>query len=210
MLAVRKLVVWTAVIVVVAFATGPVSAGTYFNGTAYNGWEGSTDFDNGVGLSGHVNWIVYGVGGFPSEYTGYTPTPGELTYVYQVVSSGEADISSYTVLLLNGYGDHPGAFGDGVVSPIGQYSIADGQAYWPFSINGISQGSNSQLLAFSAPTVPENTTSWVINNGDFAGSEPVPGPSATPIPEPATFTLALVGAGLLGGMATAGRWRRRR
>ena len=63
-------------------------------GPSAGAWTATTAFDNGVGLSGTVDWAVFGPGDFP--YAGYAPPAGELVYAFQIFSTGTDAIHSLT------------------------------------------------------------------------------------------------------------------
>jgi hypothetical protein len=67
-------------------------------------------------LGGYVEWVVYAAGSFPSTYSGYTPTAGELVYAYQMFNTGDAPISQYMVYLNNDAADNHGSFNTGVAA----------------------------------------------------------------------------------------------
>ena len=158
------------------------------NGPAAGAWTGSTAFDSGVGLSGYVDWAVFGPGDFP--YAGYTPDPGELVYSFQVFSEGTDDVHSLTLNDPNSEMNDVGSFND--LAGEAPISVALGtQAEWNFS--GIAAGSNSIGLAFSSTKTPDSLFGIVTNGGSFAITIPLPVPSSNDIPEPAS--LALLGVG---------------
>ena len=77
----------------------PASASLLDTGTPYQEgtkiWCGTTVFpeDYDPVLGGYVEWAVYESGHFPGTFSGYTPTPGQFAYVYQVFSTGSAPIT---------------------------------------------------------------------------------------------------------------------
>lgn len=160
-------------------------ANAYNDGTA---WTGTTAFSNGAGVSGTIDWTVFGPGDFP--YAGYTPTAGELTYAFQVYSTGSAAIHSLTLDDPNGAADNIGSFAD-LAGEAPTSSALGTQAEWNFA--GLDAGENSIGLAFSSIKVPTNLFGVVVNGGSFAVAIPLPSPSNVDIPEPAS--LALLGIG---------------
>src|SRR4051794_25081179 len=112
----RKL---SKVLILWAFAltSTPVLAGVLATDvSSYLGiWHGSTPFqgfdtsNNPTGLSGHIDWAVYGPGTFPGAFGGYAPTPFEFVYAYQVFTTGTAPTSSLTIDLQN-LADNIGSF----------------------------------------------------------------------------------------------------
>jgi hypothetical protein len=82
-------------------ATDPAA---YVDGTS-RVWHGSTPMDsgmvvNGVELQAAVDWCVYAPGAF--HLNGYTPTPGEFVYAYQVDITGTSVVKLFTVAMLDG------------------------------------------------------------------------------------------------------------
>jgi hypothetical protein len=198
---------------VIGLLAAPVYAGLIDVGTAYNDgartWKSTipTYFQSAANpdLSGYVEWIVYGPGAFP--FTGFTPAADELTYVYQVFSTGSDHVSSYTVPLYNAVdtGIGIGAFSDpanGVtgVAPSAMQLLALDSAHWQFA--GINQGDNSEALVFCSPNKPDDYYSILVDGGATAvAGPPLPSPSSTPIPEPAVLASLLI-AFAIGATAT--------
>jgi hypothetical protein len=177
---------------------------------AAGAWTGSTAFTNAFDLTGYVDWAVFGPGDFPAGFVGYLPTGGELTYVYQVFSTGAEAVSEFDVAL-NGPADNIGSLSDalGDVGPTAQSFIPSGEpggtAAWEFN-QGINTGENSFILVFSSPNTPENFVGLTIDGGSSSLVIPVPTPGPNPIPEPSTLVLAGFGLASLLLM----RLRRRR
>lgn len=168
--------------------SGHASAFNDGNGPSGGAWTATTPFDNGTGLSGTVEWSVFGPGSFP--FAGYTPTAGELAYSFQIYSTGISAIHSLTLNDPNGAADNIGSFAD--LAGTAPTSAALGtQAQWNFA--GLNAGDNSIGLAFSSIRTPASLFGVVVNGGTFAVAIPLPVPGANDIPEPAS--LALVGAG---------------
>lgn len=150
-------------------------------------WTSSTPFDNGAGLSGFVDWAVFGPGDFP--FAGYSPTAGELTYAYQVFSTGADAIHAFTLNLGNP-ANNIGSFGDlGGEAP--SSATLGAQAVWNFA--GLDIGENSSGLAFSSLNVPESFFGILINGGTTSVAFPLPVPSPNDIPEPASLALMAIG-----------------
>jgi PEP-CTERM motif len=167
---------------------GHASAFNDGNGPSAGAWTATTAFDNGVGLSGTIDWTVFAPGAFP--YAGYSPTAGEMTYAFQVFSTGAAAIHSLTLNDALGAADNIGVFAD--LAGEAPSSVALGtQAEWNFA--GLDAGENSIGLAFSSIKTPASLFGVVVNGGSFAVAIPLPVPGANDIPEPAS--LALLGVG---------------
>lgn len=166
-------------------------------------WTGSTSFSNPFDLTGYVDWAVFGPGDFPAAFAGlgYTPTSGELTYLYQVFSTGTEAVSELDVAL-NGPADNIGSFAlnPGDVSPTAQQfipaGVPGGTAAWEFN-TGVDTGENSYILIFSSPNVPENYLGLTIDSGSSALVVPLPTPSGNPLPEPASVVLVACGLACL-------------
>jgi hypothetical protein len=212
-----------AVLAILAFLAGPASASLISEGTPYDDgsnppWVGTTFFDfdgslphEGDDLEGYVEWIVYGPGDFPAGFAGYVPTPGELTYAYQVFVTGSAahPVSSLDVVIFPGNpANNIGSFsGLSVVgdAPSANQFVPAG-ANWDFA--GIPTGGSSQGLAFSSPNVPTDLFGSLIDGGQTAVAIPLPTPSDVPIPEPSSVALALFGSVGLVAFRFARRRRR--
>ncbi len=182
----------------VTFLAAPAFASLLDNGTPYGSWSGSTPFSS-VGvygtLIGHIDWVVFGPEGFP--FDNYSPTSGELSYVYQVYSTGTEHISTYYIPI-DEPADNFGSFSDvpkGVSGDVPTY-IDPAMPWWDF--DGIGPGDNSEGLAYSTARVPKVWYSIILNGGMVAIGEPIPAPSSTPIPEPTTLWSLMIALGLLG------------
>jgi hypothetical protein len=166
------------------------------NGPSGGAWTGSTAFNNGQGLSGYVDWAVFGPGSFP--YAGYTPTAGELAYSYQVFSTGSLATTSFSASLDN-VADSIGTFNDllgDVPTNMLLIPAQFGSATWSFA--GIPISGNSMGLVFSSIKVPKNLFGSTIDGGTGAIVIPLPSPDVTDVPEPATMSLlALAGLAML-------------
>ena len=193
---------------VVVISGGPALAGMLdgHSGAFSDGsttWTGQTLFDNGTGLSGYVDWAVFAPGVFP--YAGYTPTPGEMVYAYQVFNTGADALTLFTVPLSNP-ADNIGVFAD--LSGDAQTAMLllpspSGKAEWQFA--GILSPGNSIGLAFSSLYLPEETFATAVDGGAFSVIVPIPSPSSVILPEPITVSLLAAGATVL-----VGRRRNRR
>ena len=183
------------------------NSAVYVDGLS-NTWRGSTSFSqtevSGT-LAGFVDWAVYAPGDFPA-FSGYTPTPGEFVYAYQLYvldNLGETNVAatSMFITLLDGHpADNIGSF-TGTVSfgsitgvSVGFNAIvADDSAQWYFVPSPIAPGSNSVGLAFSSPNPPIIDEGSVLDGGIVSTVFPLPTSGAVPIPEPGTLTLGALG-----------------
>jgi hypothetical protein len=183
----------------VAFA-GPLAT----DPNAYNAWCGSTVMQSANGsLKVPVDYCVYGPGQFSYPGLGYTPTPGEFVYAYQMFVEGPTDVITFSVALdMGGSGDNEGSWeiNDGDVAPDSSGLDEGIEVYWQWN-SGLLTGEKSYGLAFSSLYAPTWGNGGVFNSGSGASGD-VPVPSDV-IPEPATLGLLLVG-GIAGG------WRRNR
>jgi hypothetical protein len=207
----KKAIAIVGLFAIVSLVAASASAGLLNTGTPYfdgaETWSGTTSVVDPV-VGGSIDWTVYGPGQFP--FSGFAPTPGDFTYVYQFHNTGAAAISLYSVAIENSI-DDIGTFvdtGNGVTGDQPYDAITDappgGDAYWEF--NGIVQGDSSCGLIYSSPYAPLDYYSIFINHGEYRIAEPVPSPSANVIPEPAT--LWLLASGMVAMMAAC--WFRRR
>jgi hypothetical protein len=186
----------------------PVSAGLIDTGTHYGSWSGTTAFTGVTNplLKGTIDWVVFGPGDFP--FSGYSPTVGELTYAYQIHCTGDDAISTEIVPFPSANtADNVGAFSDSLHGVTGDAPTVMGldpadSVYWLFS--DIEKGKSSEGLVYSSPNVPQAWYSIIINGGTVAIADPIPAPSSTPIPEPASVWL------LVSGLVALSVWRLRR
>lgn len=175
------------------------------DGNAYNDgfttWTGSASIASD-GLVVTVDYCVYAPGAFPyagAGYDGWTPTPGEMVYAYQVDSTGTLALAEMSVLLDNPAGNI-GAFDLGDAGVLPSSKTINGSANWHWSPALLSDHSSG--LVYSSVKKPMWGVATVID-GEFGwGFVPSPGPDD--IPEPATMTLLA-----LGGVAAA-VWRKKR
>jgi hypothetical protein len=207
MIGLRKAALCMVLFAVVGFYAAPACAGLLSTGTPYGTWSGSTNFvgiDN-PDLSGHIDWVVFGPGDYPfsdEDLPLFTPTSGELTYVYQVFCEGTDAISlSLHPWATPNTADNVGAFVDTPNGVTGDPAtdmglIPEDSVYWVFA--GIEPGNNSEGLVYCSPNVPQNWYSVIINGGTVAIVDPIPVPSSTPIPEPAVLWSLIVALGTFG------------
>jgi hypothetical protein len=173
----------------------------YYDGTT---WCGTTVVSSD-GLDANMDYCVYGPGQFSYPGLGYTPTPGEFVYAYQVFVTGEIEVITFFVGLDVG----------NQANNIGTWSMSGGMepdtleisgtppdtAFWQWDDPTMQPGSKSVGLAFSSVNAPEWYAGAVANGGDAVVGD-LPSPSDV-IPEPGTVALLLAGA-------IAGGWRRNR
>ncbi len=169
-------------------SAAPTSQAGILNGFAPNfgGWTGTVPFNNGVGLSGTIDYAVLTAAQFNANFGGLGYVPGDaLVYTYQVEVAGSLGVSAEIV---------------GIVNPantIGTFDIGDQDASsasftpnarWLFSPE-IPTGMTSWGLAFSSPNTPIIGASVTVDGGTqaFVVGVPTPGPDA--IPEPASLAL---------------------
>lgn len=159
---------------------------------AFDGVSGTVPFDNGVGLSGTIDYAVFTADEFNDNFAGLGYVPGgPLVYTYQVYVTGGLSVSAEIIGVSN------------PANTIGTFDIGDQNALsasftpnarWLFSPE-IPTGMSSWGLAFSSPNLPIVGASLTVNGGTnaFVAGLPTPGPVA--IPEPSSWIL--VASGLL-------------
>jgi hypothetical protein len=181
-----------------AYGSLETSGTAYFDGVTT--WRGSTSFEapGNSNLKGTVYWAVFGPGDFPftpDETVPYEPTPGELTYVYQIFNLGTDNITLFKTLMDN-EADNIGWFSDldndvTGISP-SSLELVPISAVWHFISPAIDQNGSSVGLIFSSTNTPMLSTSLIADGGTTAEAE-VPIPSANLIPEPASMLVWLLG-----------------
>jgi hypothetical protein len=167
------------------------------HGAAFGGVTGSVPFNNGVGLSGNIDYAVFTAAAFNANFGGLGYVPGgPLVYTYQVEVTGTAGVSAEII---------------GVGNPantIGTFDIGDQDASsasftpnarWLFSPE-IPTGMSSWGLAFSSSYLPIVGASLTIDGGTQALVAGVPTPGPVIIPEPASLLL-LAGSVVVYGMS---------
>ncbi len=170
---------------------GHASAFNDGNGPGVGGaWTSTTAFTNGSDLSGTVDWAVFAPGAF--SFAGYSPTAGEMTYAFQIFSTGADAISSLSINDTSGTANNIGSFSD-LAGEVPTSAALGIQAVWNFA--GLNAGENSNGLAFSSIRLPVELFGLVVNGGSFAAAIPLPVPGPVDFPEPAS--LALLAAGSL-------------
>lgn len=194
-----KKIITAVVALLVAIGLFAGAASAAFDQTGiYGTWSGTSYFDNGEGLFGRVEWIVYGPDGFP--YAGYSDDPSELTYVYQVFNGADSlPISEFLIPTSNPV-DNIGSFSDAGITGYSPVSVGL-PPDWYFSEepgSAIPAGGNSEGLVYSSANVPELYYGISVDGGTIAVSPKLPGPSSTSIPEPATWCSLMLAFGGLG------------
>lgn len=148
---------------------------------------GSVAFNNGVGLSGTIDYAVFTANSFNANFGGLGYVPGDsLVYTYQVFVNGSLGVSAEVV---------------GVTNPantIGTFNIGDQDASsasftpttarWLFSPE-IPTGMSSYGLAFSSPRRPIVGGSLTVDGGTTAFVLGVPTPGTIDVPEPTSLLL---------------------
>jgi hypothetical protein len=176
-----------------SFSLSSVSQAGILNGhgAAFSGVTGSVPFNNGVGLSGTIDYAVFSAGDFNANFGGLGYVPGAaLVYTYQVNVLGNLGVSAEIIGISN------------PANTIGTFDIGDQNASsasftpnarWLFSPE-IPTGMTSWGLAFSSPQLPIVGASLTIDGGTQALVAGVPTPGPISIPEPATLALGVCGA----------------
>ncbi len=161
------------------------------HGAAFGGVTGTVPFNNGVGLSGSIDYAVFTAADFNANFAGLGYVPGDaLVYTYQVSVVGNLAATSEIVGVSN------------PANTIGTFDIGDvdassasftPNARWLFA-PAIPTGMTSWGLAFSSLHLPIVGASLTIDGGTQALVAGVPTPGPVPLPEPAS--LLLVASGL--------------
>lgn len=190
-----------------AFTAVPVFAGLLNgHGSSIVGFTGTTSFSDVSGpdvLSGTVDYAVFAPGDFP--FGGYTPTPGQLTYAYQIIMNDpdnteslselavflNGDANNLSIFLLEAGDVPPSSFSFSTLLPT---ATAGDTANWFFESPGLDSGDMSYGLVYSSPNIPEYFAGNVVNGGLAALVIPLPVPSPIAIPEPSTVTMLGLGA----------------
>jgi hypothetical protein len=157
---------------------------------ALAGATGSVPFNNGVGLSGTIDFSVFTAAAFNSNFAGLGYVPGApFVYTYQVIVGGTLGVSAEIIGITNA-ANTIGTFDIGGVDA--SSAAFTPNARWLFSPE-IPGGSSSYGLAFSSPQLPIVGGSLTVDGGTtaFAAGVPTPGPS---VPEPGSLLLLASGA----------------
>jgi hypothetical protein len=168
-------------------------------------YTGSAPFNNGLGLSGSVDYAVFTANAFNSNFGGLGYVPGDvLVYAYQLNVTGTLNASAELVGIVNP-ANTIGSFNIGGVAPSSASFTPN--ARWNFA-GGIPSGSTSYGLAFSSPNLPIFGTSLTFDGGTPAAGTLLPTPGPIPaIPEPASIGLLLAGISLT-CLSRRTRWRK--
>jgi hypothetical protein len=194
------------VILAIGLLASSASAGLLGTGLSfYDGtktWEGTSHYANAYGLSGDFDWAVFTANNYSSLFPpsqGYTPTPGELVYTYQIHNGPGLEVSLDQLRLLSGApADHAGYFI--VSSALEQVpystSITSTNVTWDFRApNNIPANGDSRGMVFSSPRLPRNDLDYIVDGGTSCTITGVGGPGTVSIPEPSTLLLlAMAGA----------------
>jgi hypothetical protein len=160
------------------------------HGAAYGGVTGSVPFNNGVGLSGTIDYSVFTAADFNANFAGSGYVPGDaLVYTYQVEVTGSLGVSAEIVGVSNP-ANTIGTFNNAALGGDVNASSASftPNARWLFSPE-IPTGMSSWGLAFSSPNLPIVGASLTIDGGTQALVAGVPTPGPFAIPEPASLML---------------------
>lgn len=174
----------------IILATASSAQAGILNGhvAAFEGVTGTVPFNNGVGLSGTIDYAVFKAEAFNASFAGLGYVPGDaLVYTYQISVSGTRFVTAEIIGISN------------PANTIGTFDIGDvnassasftPNARWLFTPS-IPTGGTSWGLAFSSPNLPIVGASLTIDGGTQALVAGVPTPG--PIPEPATLLLVVSG-----------------
>jgi hypothetical protein len=170
----------------------PVAQGGILNGhaAAFGGVTGSVPFNNGVGLSGTIDYAVFTANNFNANFGGLGYVPGDaLVYTYQLNITGSLGVSAEIIGISNP-ANTIGSFNIGDISPTSASFTPN--ARWLFSPE-IPTAMSSWGLAFSSPNLPIVGASLTIDGGTQALAAGVPTPGPVVLPEPGSMLLATAG-----------------
>jgi hypothetical protein len=148
-------------------------------------WQGTLQFDNGVGLVTKMDYAVYA----PGTFGGSVPT-NEYVYAYQVFQISTSNLTMASVGILEGSGAANAqtnlAYGvSGGVMPAAGFPQFTGNSFIAWFNPQLSAGQYSVVLLFTSPNAPTRTDASVMNSGKSSQKPDAP----TPLPEPATLVL---------------------
>lgn len=171
-------------------------------------WRGVTTMgfekEDGKWLLADVDWCVYRgsaftYGSYTTDEGTYTPQANEFVYAYQVHPIGDLEVTSLAVdMMSSNEAEHLGYFQVESTDEIIPDYMAFGGTYpdlntanWELLVN---PGESSIGLVYVSVNAPKWEYGY-IQDGGTGASDLVPSPSNI-IPEPATISLLLAGAGL--------------
>ena len=206
---------------------------------ALPGWAGSTPFVTSLGgtsLVTTIDYAVYAPGqigtsaalGFPG-HSPLDPSGGtDYVYAYEIFNTGgTAGISAKALTLSVGLdylagavptsatsiGNDPLTPALGVAPASGVFSPSIGakqSAIWSYSsIGGLAVGAHSDILIFSSPFGPQMFQSTLTGTGGTQTPHTAQFVLPSPIPEPTTAALALIGCGCVAAALRGARKRHR-
>lgn len=159
-----------------------------------------------------VDYAVYAPGTFSTSGLAFLNFPADISggteyiYAYEVFNVGVDEsltllsvglftggVANASILISNLAGTPEGGVApiNSSFNPAG--NVAHTNARWTFSSTGANDlgiGDHSDILIFASPNPPQWKTSSITGTGATAGSALLP----TPVPEPATYALAAIGA----------------
>jgi len=179
------------VVLILAFATNSYAGILNGHGAAFGGVTGSVPFNNGVGLSGNIDYAVFTAAAFNANFGGLGYVPGDaLVYTYQVEVTGSLGVSAEIVGISNP-ANTIGTFNIGNVNASSASFTPN--ARWLFSPE-IPSGLSSYGLAFSSANLPIVGASLTVDGGTQALVAGIPTPGPIQVPEPASLMLCMLGA----------------
>ncbi|QDV76187.1 hypothetical protein [Botrimarina mediterranea] len=180
-----------ALSLIAASSASSVAGILHGHAAAYGGVTGSVPFNNGVGVSGVIDFAVFTAADFNANFAGLGYVPGDaFVYAYQVEATGPEGLSA-EIIGVNNPANTIGTF------DIGDQDAASASftpnARWLFAPE-IATGLTSWGLAFSSPNLPIVGASLTIGGGTQALIAGVPTPGPISIPEPSALLLLTSGA----------------